>query len=63
MYTIILFQDKPIKFTYKINFNNTIFVCNYISFNYVKWLLKNKLVKLNNKFLGYILWRKIRNYY
>ena len=63
MYTIILFQGKLIKFTYKINFNNAIFVCNYISFNYVKWLLKNKLVKLNNKFLRYISWRKIRNYY
>lgn len=58
MYTIILFQTKPIKITYKINFNNTIFVCNYISFNYVKWLLKNKLVKLNNKFLRYIIMKK-----
>ena len=58
MYTIILFQTKLIKFTYKINFNNTIFVCNYISFNYVKWLLKNKLVKLSNKFLRYIIMKK-----
>lgn len=58
MYTIILFQGKPIKFTYKINFNNTIFVCNYISFNYVKWLLKNKLVKLNNKFFKVYYYEK-----
>ena len=58
MYTIILFQGKSTKFIYKINFNNTIFVCNYILFNYVKWLLKNKLVKLNNKFLRYIYYEK-----